>query len=56
MHTHTFPHVCIDAHVARCPREALVFPVGYVASSLRVNVLLGKAKVNDVNDAMVPCT
>ena len=33
-----------------------MFPVRYVAASLRVNVLLCKAKVNDVNDTVVPCT
>ena len=33
-----------------------MLPIRYVPAGLRVNVLFGQAKVNDVNDAVVPCT
>lgn len=42
----------IDAHVASSPCKAFVFTVRDVFSSHRVNILLGKAKVNDMDDAV----
>ena len=42
----------VDAHVARGARQALVLPVGNVLVGLRVNVLLGQAKVDDVDDVL----
>lgn len=43
----------VDAHVARRARQALVFAVRDVLLGLGVNVLLGQAKVDDV-DGMLP--
>lgn len=43
----------VDAHVARCTRQTLVLPIGNVLVGLRVYVLLGQAKVNDVDCVLV---
>lgn len=48
----TFPEVRVDAHVSRRPRQALVLSVGDVFFGLGVNVLLGQAKVNDVDGVL----
>lgn len=53
--TITFPKVCVDAHVARRPRQAFVFPIGYVFVRLQVYVLFGQSEVNDVNDLLPFC-
>jgi len=45
--------VSIDAHVTSCPCKAFVFTVWDVFSSHRVNVFLGKAKVNDMDDVVL---
>jgi len=46
----TFAEVCIDAHVARGARQALVFTIRNVLVCLWVDVLLRKSKVDDMND------
>ena len=43
----------VDAHVACRSRQTLVLPVGNVLVGLRVNVLLGQAKVDDVDGVLV---
>lgn len=49
----TFAQVCVDAHVARRAREALVFPVRDVFFGLWVDVLFGKPKVDNM-DGVLP--
>lgn len=49
----TFSHVCVDAHVACCPSQTLVLPVGDVFFGLRVYVLFGQTKVDDM-DGVLP--
>ena len=49
----TFSQVCVDAHVAGCSSQTLVLPVGDVFFGLRVYVLFGQTKVNDV-DGVLP--
>ena len=41
--------VCIDAHVANCSSQVLVFAVVDVAPCFRVNVLFSQAKVDHMN-------
>lgn len=48
----TFPQVCVDAHVARRPRQALVLPVRDVFFGLGVDVLFGQAEVDDVDGVL----
>lgn len=50
---HTFPQVGVDAHVTRCPCQALVLSVGDVFFGLGVNILFGQAKIDDV-DGVLP--
>lgn len=45
--------MCVDAHVARCPSQTLVLPVGDVFFGLGVYVLFGQTKVDDV-DGVLP--
>lgn len=40
----------IDTHVTRRTRQRLSFPIGNVLLCLRVSVLLGHTKVNDMDD------
>jgi hypothetical protein len=42
--------MCINAHVPSCARQALAFSIWYVLFGLWVAVLLGHAKVDNVND------
>lgn len=49
----TLAQVRVDAHVARRARQALVLAVRDVLLGLRVDVLLGQAKVDDV-DGVLP--
>lgn len=49
----TFPQVGVDAHVACCPRQALVLSVGDVFFGLGVYILFGQAKIDDV-DGVLP--
>lgn len=49
----TFPEVCVDAHVSCGPCQALVLAVRDVFFGLRVDVLFGQAKINDV-DGVLP--
>ena len=49
----TFPEVCVDAHGPCGAGEALVLAVRDVLVGLRVDVLLGQAKVNDVDNVLV---
>lgn len=49
----TLSQVCVNAHVACCPSQTLVLPVGDVFFGLRVYVLFGQTKVNDV-DGVLP--
>ena len=45
----------VDAHVSGSTSQALVLTVRYVFVSERVDVLLGQAKVNDVDSVLVGC-
>lgn len=45
--------MCVNAHVACCPSQTLVLPVGDVFFGLGVYVLFGQTKVNDV-DCVLP--
>ena len=47
--TPTNAQVCVDAGISGCPREILVFPVGDVLMRTGITILLGQAKVNDVD-------
>lgn len=49
----TFPQVCVDAHVACCSSQTLVFPVWDVFFGLGVDVLFGQPEVDDV-DGVLP--
>lgn len=51
----TFPQMSIDAHISGSASQALVFPVLDVLARLRVNVLLGQAKVDNVHHRLVLC-
>jgi hypothetical protein len=42
--------VSIDAHVSRGARQAFVLAVGNVLVRVGVDVLLGQAEVNDMDD------
>jgi len=44
--------MCVDAHVTRSACQTLVFPIRYVLVRLWVDVLLRKAKVDDVDDVL----
>ena len=50
MEARTSPQVRVDTHVPRCPAQTLSFPVWDVLFRLGVPVLLGHAKVDDVDD------
>ena len=47
--TPTNAQMRVDAGVSGCPREILVFPVGNVLMRTGITILLGQAKVNDVD-------
>ena len=49
----TFAKVCVDAHISCGAGQALVFSVGNVFTGLRVYVLLGETKVNDMDNVLV---
>ena len=40
----------VDAHVTRCARQRLAFPVRNVLLRLWITVLFGHAKIDDVDD------
>lgn len=42
----------VDAHVARSARETLVILKGDMLARILIDVLLGKAKINHVDDAV----
>ena len=46
---HTFPHVCVDAHVSSGPGQILVFSICDVFVRGRIDEFLGEAKVDYVN-------
>lgn len=48
----TFSQVCVDAHVACCSSQTLVLPVWDVFFGLRVYVLFGQTKIDDVNGVL----
>ena len=45
--------MCVYAHISGGAGEALVFPVRNVLIALRVDVLLGQPKVNNVGDGLI---
>lgn len=40
----------VDAHITRCARQTLVFPVRYVFVRLQVYVLFGQSEIDDVDN------
>lgn len=53
LNSFTFSKMCVNAHVACCPSQTLVLPVGDVFFGLGVYVLFGQTKVDDV-DGVLP--
>lgn len=45
--------MCIDAHITRCPTQALSFSVRNVLLCLWISVLLGHPKIYDVNEVCI---
>jgi len=48
----TTAEMCVDAHVPSSSRQTFVLTIRNVLVRFRVDILFGKTKVNDVDDAV----